>query len=157
MPVNPLHRARGARLALLRGGLFCLLLQISGAGSVERWLPGARDPEFAAKAKTLRARLHEAPGSPLVLMLGSSRTGLGFNAGSVDVAREGKPAVVFNFGVSGGGPLLELLCLERLLADGIRPDLLFVEILPPVFNLAGRYSLDEAWLEGGRMRYSEIG
>jgi hypothetical protein len=146
-----------AKLAFVWGVLFFLLFQISAAVSVERWLPEARDPEFTQKLTHLQNRLHEAPGSPLVLMLGSSRTAVGFKAGSVQVTQKGKPAVVFNLGVSGGGPLLELLCLRRLLDSGIRPDLLFVEILPAFLNQAGKYSLEEWWLQGGRLRYSELG
>jgi hypothetical protein len=157
MPPIRCRRAPEPRLALFWGGLFFLVFQIGGAISVEHFLPGARDPEFTVKAGHLRDRLEEAPGRPLVLMLGSSRMALGFKAGAVNVARNGVPAVVYNFGVSGGGPFVELLCLRRLLGSGIRPDLLFVEILPPVFNQAGRHTLEEQWLQSGRMRYSEIG
>ena len=42
--------------------------------------------------------------------------------------------MLFNFGMVGAGPLVELVVLRRLLAEGVRPDLLLVEVLPPLFN-----------------------
>ncbi len=147
--------ARRARRALLAGALTFGIFTLAGGFCVERYLPDARDPEFAGKLSRLRARLREAPGAPLVLMMGSSRVSLGFRAGDVHVRKDQSPALVFNFGISGGGPLVELLALRRLLAEGIRPDLLLVEVLPPAFNHAGKRSLEEIWLQGGRMRFAE--
>src|SRR5262249_43103134 len=42
----------------------------------------------------------------------------------------GEP-VVFNLARGGSSPLLNLLTLQRLLADGIRPDWVLLEIFPP--------------------------
>src|SRR5207248_1044291 len=97
--------------------------------AVERWLPQARDPDYAAKVERLRARRAEAPDRPLVLVLGSSRVQLGLRGGPVYA--DGRTALVFNFGLSGAGPYLEALCLRRLFAEGVRPDLLVLEVLPP--------------------------
>src|SRR5438132_46156 len=60
-------RALGCAVAAFLAGQLALGL------AVERWLPAARDPEYAAKVERLRARRAEAPGRPLVLVLGSSR------------------------------------------------------------------------------------
>src|SRR5262249_30250228 len=38
--------------------------------------------------------------------------------------------LVFNFGITGSGPVQQLLYLHRLLASGIRPSYLFVEVMP---------------------------
>jgi hypothetical protein len=133
-----------------------VLLQVAGGVAVEHWLDEARDLQFAAKLHQLRCRLNEAPGSPLVLMLGSSRTCMGFQAGAVQVSANGKPVVIYNFGASAGGALTELLFLRRLLAKGIRPQVLLVEALPALFNRAGRHSLEETWLQGGRLRWAEL-
>jgi hypothetical protein len=147
---------RQARATFLWTSVFFLTFEITGAILVERGLPEARDPDFMAKLDQLRARQRELPGSPLVLMLGSSRTSLGFQAGRVRATRDGRPALIFNFGLSGGGPFTELLSLRRLVAAGIRPDLLFIELLPPVFNQGSRHSLEEIWLQGSRLRQAEI-
>jgi hypothetical protein len=72
-------------------------------------------------------------------MLGSSRTTVGFKASQLEreLARHcNRPVVAFNFGITGAGPMLQLLSLQRLLDRGIRPDLLLIEVLPPV--LAGQ-------------------
>jgi hypothetical protein len=71
-------------------------------------------------------------------MLGSSRTEGAFRAEPVErelERRTGKPVALFNFGIPSAGPAMELLVLERLLKDGIHPDGLLVEVLPPL--LAG--------------------
>ena len=52
----------------------------------------------------------------------------------------GEP-LVFNLGLPDAGPLTELLVLRRLLRQGVRPDLLLIEVLAPV--LAGQVELIE--------------
>ncbi len=150
------QQVRQARRVLLWGLLFFLGLHLVAAVSVERCMPEARDPEFAIKAERLQVLRRQAPDNPLVLMLGSSRTAEGFRAGDVHARWDGRPALVFNFGLSGGGPVLQLLCLRRLLAGGVRPDLLLIEVLPPTLNQPGKHPLEEVWLQGGRMRLSEL-
>jgi hypothetical protein len=106
--------------------------------------PELRDPEYGRKVTRLCARTAGSPRPYTVLMLGSSRVLFGFDAGRLDGAvgrAAGRPAVVYNFGLSGAGPLAELLTLRRLLARGARPDLLLVEVLPPL--------LSERYDEGG--------
>jgi hypothetical protein len=58
----------------------------------------------------------------------------------------GATPIIFNYGVMAGGPLMELCYLRRLLADGIHPDWLLVEVWPP-------YLLHEdgAWAEENRI------
>jgi hypothetical protein len=57
--------------------------------------------------------------------------------------------------MSGGASLLQALCLRRLLAEGVRPDLLVLEVLPPALNQPGDHPLEEAWLDGARLRWGE--
>src|SRR5207245_1345658 len=80
------------------------------------WLTAVRDPEFAAKLERLQARRAEAAGRPLVLALGSSRMAFGLDAASLSGDGDGQGALVFNFALLGGGPLLNLVVLQRLLA-----------------------------------------
>jgi hypothetical protein len=127
-----------------------------GSYFVEKGPEKARDPEFAAKFERLQARRRESPDKPLVLMLGSSRTLLMLDAGSLQVSWDGRPAQVFNFGIKGSGPLLEHLCLERLLKAGVRPDLLLLEVFPSLYNRPLDRSLEEVWFQEGRLRHAEV-
>jgi hypothetical protein len=94
--------------------------------------PEVRDPLYTYRLQSLKARLAEAPGSPLVLLLGSSRTKYGLSPGAMKlVPPPGAPRpVVYNFGVNGMGSIRELMYLRRLLAEGIRPDWLLLETWP---------------------------
>jgi hypothetical protein len=130
---------------LLWGLLSFAALQALLAVAIEFRFPELRDPEFGRKVRRLAARTAAAPRAYTVVMLGSSRVLFGFDAGRLDGAAAraaGRPAVVYNFGLSGAGPLAELLTLRRLLARGLRPDLLLVEAWPP--------QLSERYDEGGR-------
>jgi hypothetical protein len=44
---------------------------------------------------------------------------------------DGKCPLVFNMSLTASGPVMDLLCLRRLLARGIHPQYLLVEVLPP--------------------------
>lgn len=115
--------------------LFFAATQLSLALAIEFWLPELRDPMFGQKLRQLRGRVEDADGDRLVVMLGSSRTFHGFDAQAFEsTARDhGERALVYNFGIPGGGPLTELLTLRRLLAAGIHPDAVFVELMPALF------------------------
>jgi hypothetical protein len=143
--------ARRSALTLVWGVAAFLAGQLVLGVAVERWLPAARDPEYTAKVERLRARRAEAPGRPLVLVLGSSRVQMGLRAGDLG----GGSALVFNFGLSGGGSLLEAVSLRRLLAEGVRPDLLVLEVLPPTLNQPADHPVEEEWLDAARLRSAE--
>src|SRR5262249_6373173 len=95
----------------------------------------------------------------LVVMLGSSRTAFGFKAGELEMLlRQGIdcPVASYNFGVFAAGPVTELVYLKRLLAEGIRPDLLLIEVLPPL--LAGQHEVpsESKWLPADKLRLCEL-
>src|SRR4051812_40218974 len=79
---------------------FCLLQAVL-AVYVDRGPTRLRDDEFAAKLDRLKARMAEAPGKPLVVVLGSSRTQMGFAAGGLGA--NGSDYVAFNLGFDGCG------------------------------------------------------
>ncbi len=114
-------------------------LQAGLAVAIARWLPELRHPAFGYKAKRLLART-AAPEPPFtVVMVGSSRTAYGLNGQRLEeryAVGLNRPLVVFNLGIPAGGAVTELLTLRRLLAAGVRPDHLLVEVMP-VF-LAGQ-------------------
>jgi hypothetical protein len=106
--------------------------------------PALLDPAYGPRLTRLRKRM-AVPGRPLsVVMLGSSRTALGFmpDAFETPLAQAlGRPVRAFNFGISATGPATNLVELRRLLRDGVRPDLLLFEVLPSRLN--SRFSLAE--------------
>ena len=155
LPVRRTCARRGAR-ALLWGALSFVALQAALGAAVERWLAGPRDPEFAERLARLRGRLAEAPGKPLILVLGSSRVQTGLDAGRVRAEWGGRPALVFNFGVPGGGPRKQAVCLRRLLAAGVKPDFLVLDVLLPAFNRPRGRSVEEEWLDGARLTWEEV-
>jgi hypothetical protein len=137
-----------------------LLLQAALGVAVRREWVGLRDPLYAHKAALLRAQLAR-PGAQRpfsVVMLGSSRTAFGLNSRPLgeQLTRDlGRPVAVFNFGVPAAGPVTERLYLDRLLADGLRPDLLLVEVLSP-FLFGGSEPPEKEWLLPRRLRPSEF-
>src|SRR5262249_28045712 len=64
-----------------------------------------------------------------------------------------EPAIAFNFGMTGAGPLVETIVLTRLLAQGVRPNFVLIEALPAMFDseLSGvevtRISTNRTWFQ----------
>jgi hypothetical protein len=95
--------------------------------------PQLLDAEYGEKLTHLRAQLAaKVKDQPCVVALGSSLTGWAFNPSDLTSVKPGSAdgPVVFNFAINSGGVIVELLCLRRLLDDGIRPDLLVLETHP---------------------------
>ncbi len=152
----PTALAARSRSVLAWSGLSFLLLYLLGAYFVEKGpakLAIRNLPPSSNDSKLVCTNIRK---QPLILMLGSSRTLLMLDAGSMHVNWDGTPAQVFNFGIKGSGPLLELLCLERLLKAGVRPDLLVLEVFPALYNRPRDRSLEEVWFQEGRLRHSEV-
>ena len=125
-PQNP-GRRRRARRAVVGGVVIFAGLQL-GFGMIAEARPRVRDPLYGDKLTKLKRRLRDSDGTRGVVMLGSSRTGLAFHAAKVEGQVAG--VVAFNFGVPSAGPVTQLVYFERLLRDGVTPDLLLVEVLP---------------------------
>jgi hypothetical protein len=136
----PRRRQRDARAR--RALVLLVALALGSQAALSGWLerdPRLRDPEYGRKLARLRERLREQPRRPLVLALGSSRVCMGVcpeprnPADAPEAVPPGDAArpMLFNFGLIGSGPVMELFCLRRLLADGVRPDALLVEFWPP--------------------------
>ena len=106
---------------------------------------GTARSALAYKARRLSDRITSGATPPLsVVMLGSSRTIYGLNASLLEpplTEATGRPVVAFNFGMTGAGPVTTLLTLQRLLAQGVRPNFLLIEVLPPL--LSGRPEVAE--------------
>jgi hypothetical protein len=134
-PRKALHLRSQARRTLGSAVVLFAAAQLTLAIAIECWLPELRDPICGQKLRQLQTLAERSAQDRLVVMLGSSRTFHGFDAKAFETLarRNGEQIAVFNFGIPGGGPLTELLTLRRLLAAGIRPDAVLVEIMPALF------------------------
>ena len=150
MAAIPSPRRRTWRFALgMVTGFFLGQLTL---GAVVDCLTPCRDPEVESKLGRLCALRAEEPDRPLVVVLGSSRTAYGLDATSL--SRDAH-ALVFNFGIMGSAPLMHLVNLRRLLDRGVRPDLLYVEVMPPLVA-DQELPLEEKLLEVSRLSFSEV-
>lgn len=88
----------------------------------------------------LRQLVADHPERPLVLMFGSSRTAWALRAADLDgmAGPDGRPLLVYNFGMPTAGPIHQRMYLRDLLAEGIRPRLLLVEFTLPLLSRAHR-------------------
>jgi hypothetical protein len=145
-----------ARSAVAWTAVFLIAGQVALAVFVSRVRPEARDPEFGTLLTALRKRVAQAPGRPLVLVLGSSRAATSIRPAALPagLGDDGPEPLVFNLSIIAAGPIRELQAFRRLRADGIRPDWLVVEVWPPYLTQYDRmaekpyiFSHDVQWAE----------
>ena len=140
--LSPRRRLRQrSRNTLLIALISFVLLQGTLRVLIDSVLPEFRDPHFEIKARHLEKILSGYSAKPYtIIMMGSSVTGSGFDAGFLEeqLTRElGKPFVVFNMSSLGSGPLTNLVWVRRLLQRGLRPDLVLIELTPQQYNAPG--------------------
>jgi hypothetical protein len=130
------QRRRHARNTILWGLAGFFALQLGLGLALETGLWRFRDPYYAHKLAPLRRRWDEVQrrrSQHLVVMLGSSRTGNGLKGSCFEEevsAALGERWSICNLGVPGAGPLVEWINLKRVLAEGVRPDFVLVEVMP---------------------------
>jgi hypothetical protein len=119
-----------AKLAVL--SLFPLfVLTLSAVWySAERVQPELIDPDYHSRLKLAQNATREQPQRPLGLVLGSSRMVWGFQPEQL-TERDGLQW--FNGAQIAGGPTLTRLLLHRYLRDGVRPEVVAIEVMPPFF------------------------
>lgn len=147
--------SRSPRRALTVGLTAFVAATLGCAWAMER-ADGFRDPVYGQKENRLRALAH-GDGS-LILVLGSSRVENGVNAVHAEAVlrRTTDQAVtVFNFGVSGAGPLTMSVYLQRLLERGIVPDRIVIEVLPKMLSDTANGPPELAWLNPERFSHRE--
>jgi hypothetical protein len=152
-------KRRAALVAVAVGGYCAILLHAALVIASERSLY-VRDPVYSDKERKL-ARLEQSlpPGSSIVVFVGTSRTGNGFDAGRAQAvlsAAVGRPAGAFNFGTPASGPLTHLLHVKRILADGHRPALLLLELHAPVFAELPDGPLEGRFADGTVFGWEEL-
>jgi hypothetical protein len=134
---------------VLWGLLWYAVVQLFPLFFMERWqLIGTANEAW--KWPALRRLVAEKPDRPLLLMLGSSRACWAFRAGDLDgmADSDGRPLRVYNFGIPATGPIYQLFYLQDLLAEGIRPRFVLIEVLPPLLCEAQRGALTEEGMTG---------
>jgi hypothetical protein len=159
MPPARLRRSRGARTALLCGSVAFLVLELALAVLIETSCPILRDPDHVQKASRLHQRLADSEQPATVVMLGSSRTVFALDGTPVEreLRKElGRPIIVFNFGLWGAGPATHLLSLERLLAEGAKPNLVLIEVLPPFLSREAGLARDLGRLTADHLSRQEL-
>ena len=159
-PATLHRRGRGAVVTLL---LAWAAVQLALSVAANFVWPGLRDPMYYDKVAKLRRRIAErttAAGRPLtVVMFGSSRTLMGLDGQALEaelVGRVGRPVVALNLGIPAAGPITSAVNLHRLLRDGPQPDVVLIEVLPPL--LAGQLPLprEQGFLLPERLLANEI-
>jgi hypothetical protein len=148
------ERQRRAELAWVLAGFAVVQFGIALAVDQLGWQ--VRDPEFSNLFRDLEQRRAEAPDHPLVLVLGSSRTALGLRPDRLQKLTLADNPLVYNFGLFGGGPMLEQLVVRRLLDAGIRPDLLVAEVMPMSLSWRDGSPIEERYVEANRYSINEL-
>jgi hypothetical protein len=151
---RPRSARRRAAVAVAVGAAAFALLHLALVAVAEITLL-VRDPVYADKERRLGRVGRAAPGAPVVVLLGTSRAGYGFEAGRVPAATDGR-IEAFNFGIPATGPVTHLVYLRRLLDAGYRPALLLVEILPPALADLPDGPLEGRFADGNRFRAAEL-
>lgn len=131
-PVPAPSRTRRGKRAIAFGVAAFVLFQVGLNVALDTTRPEWRDPEYGHRLKRSRV----AP-RPLAVVLGSSRPQMGL--APLHLGVDG--VTVFNHAQAGCGPVREVLTLHRLLADGVVPDFVLVEVLCPV--LAGNAAAEQ--------------
>jgi hypothetical protein len=100
--------------------------------AVDRRHPELYDLEYGVRIRMLKERVAENPGRPLMLVVGSSRIGEGFEPEVLPVLRSptGETALPFNFSHLAAGPIMNLVNVRRVLAAGIHPRWIVLEMAP---------------------------
>ncbi len=90
------------------------------------------DPEYGTTVRHLEQRKREAPERPTVVMLGTSRAKNAFAADRLSEPVEGdqNTPLVLNASVFSAHPFHFQLVLRRLIALGLKPHAVFVELFP---------------------------
>jgi hypothetical protein len=124
-----------SRSSVVWGVVFFLAGQLALGSALGRLCPEVRDPEFGTLLTSLRRRLAHTPDRPLVLVIGSSHTASGIRPSCLHLPPSAggntSEPVVFNFSTLWTGPVRQAQMFRRVLAEGVRPDWLLLEVWPP--------------------------
>jgi hypothetical protein len=151
---------RRSRSALVWTTLFLALLHM-GLLYLFATRPALRDPLYHERIDLLQQHIAAAPQNKptVVVMIGTSRTGNAFNARLMQdklTADLHRPVVAFNLGIAGCGPVMQQVYVRRLLQQGIKPDLILLEVVPFFFLDNGDEPIEYGQLDLTRVSSDEI-
>lgn len=131
MPVPKSRRARALRDVVSVGVAF-LVLQLLFVLAVDSRRPSWWDQEHGERMRLLKSQVAAHPDRPLLVVVGSSRLGLGFLPGELPPLRtaDGRTAIPFNYSHLAAGPRMNLMQVRRLLDEGVVLRWLVLEIVP---------------------------
>lgn len=147
------RRKRRSRADVVWAIASVFVLQLGFAIALNTGLVNLDDgTTFASKAVQFQDQLNLAGADSFVVAaFGSSRMMNGFDAAGMESRLDesyGGRTVVYNFGVPGGGNVYTCLSIEKLIEQGIRPDLILVEIYPILL----RQGSEQDWFAANEMR-----
>lgn len=150
-----------ARATVLSGLAAFAVLWVGAAVVVEGRRPEVIDPSYYNRVRCFRQGLAADPAhTRTVVMLGTSRTYDGLRADLLSESLSGglgRPVSVTNLGIPGGCFLNDLLTWRRLRRDGVRPDLLLVEVMPGLFTADSPIQMTEEWMPSNRLSWFDLG
>jgi hypothetical protein len=151
-----------AQRVVLWTALGFVVLQLGLGVAIEGGMWSFCDPYYQYKIVRLRRqwleRQHGDSSEPtrLLTVLGSSRTANGLKGTAFEEeihATLGERWKIGNVAAPAAGPVMGLICLRRLLAEGIRPDFILVEVTPLFLSLPLEESLS---LESARLARADL-
>ena len=160
-PAAPqLRNKRRSALGALGVGAYCAIILHAALVIASEYSLYLRDPVYSDKERKL-ARIERGlpPGSPVVVFVGTSRAGNGFDAGQAQTVLTEtlrRPAGAFNFGTPASGPVTHLIHFRRLLADGHRPALFLLELHAPVLAELPDGPLEGRFADGTVFSWDEL-
>jgi hypothetical protein len=119
---------------VLSGLTFFLASQLLLTAAIETRWRIVRDPVHFTRLQHLERKIASATSRPrTILFLGTSRFELGVQTQVLERQLSsdlGRPVVVANWGMGGWGLVRPLLAWGRVEREGLRPDLVMIEVLP---------------------------
>ena len=125
-------KRRRSRNAIAFAVLTLLALQSAMSYGINTRQLHWADAEYGTTLRNLEARKKEFPDRPLVVVFGSSRSRNGFAADHLSQPMPGdeQPPLVYNACLVGAHPAHQMIVLRRLIASGIKPSAVTIEIFP---------------------------
>jgi hypothetical protein len=134
---RPTCRRRAARAAVGSGAAAFAAATVALAAALDTVRPEWRDPEFAVRLNHLRGWKAAAPGRPLAVAFGSSRTQMGLDPGAMGLPDGPTDPLVYNFGYRAAHPLGAWFQFRRVLEAGIKPDFVLVQVAAAELGVTG--------------------
>jgi len=137
--------------------LGCVVVQCGLAVGVDQFWPAVRDPENAGVVKSVRAQSAEVLGRPVVLVFGSSRMKMALRAERLNHPEDEDAPLVMNCAMPQSGPMMQEILLRQVLAAGVRPRLVYLEIIPFFIGQTNGSSVEQRRHDvGARLTAAEI-